>query len=90
MNGATNTTNMFTYSNSYLKNVRIYGLKVSLSLSSAQLLTSQSIHHIISNAATASSSITLTFHATAKSNWEASEYYAEDVVMANEKNITIA
>lgn len=90
MNEATKVVNMFTYSSNYLKNVRIYGLKVSLSLSSAEHLTSQSIHHIISNAATASSSITLTFHATAKANWEASEYYAEDVVTANEKNITIA
>ena len=80
------------YNFSTLKKCNIKGLQATLSLSSHPNIEAECIHYTISNAigGTADAPITLTLHATAKANWEASEYYAEDVVMANEKNITIA
>lgn len=70
----------------------IYGLSANLSLSSHPKITPESVHFILQNAngGTAEAPITLTLHATAKANWEASEYYEEDVARAQELNITIA
>lgn len=75
-----------------LVSCHIYGLRATLSLSSHPNITSESVHYIIQNAngGTSDAPITLTLHATAKANWEVSEYYAEDVAKAQELNITIA
>lgn len=59
----------------------------------ASKLTPYSIHLIIERASELNEFAeqrTLTLHADAKANWMASEYYDADVVMANEKLITIA
>lgn len=64
-----------------------------LNLSALNLLTPQSIHYIIQHAmsiADGATARTLTLHATAKTNWEASEYYQEDLAVLEEKGITIA
>lgn len=56
-------------------------------------LTAVSIHLLIERSASVADGALrriLTLHETAKSNWMASEYYDADVVMANEKLITIA
>lgn len=56
-------------------------------------LTPQSIHYIIQNAmsvAEGATARTLKLHATAKTNWENSEYYQEDLAVLEEKGITIA
>lgn len=80
------------YNFNSLEICNIYGLKATLSLHNHPSITSESVHYIIQNAngGTADAPITLTLHATAKANWEASEYYAEDVIKAQELNITIA
>lgn len=49
----------------------------------------ESIHYIIQNA-NGTEARTLGLQAVVKANWEASEYYAEDLVKAQELNITIA
>lgn len=52
-----------------------------------------SIHYIIQNAmdvADGATARTLTLHATAKTNWQNSEYYAEDLAVLSTKGITIA
>lgn len=67
--------------------------KGSISLSASSKLTPQSIHYIIQNAmslADGATARTLTLHATAKANWEASEYYQEDLAVLADKGITIA
>lgn len=56
-------------------------------------LSIESIHHDIQNAMSVADGAvarTLTLHATAKTNWEASEYYQEDLAVLEEKGITIA
>lgn len=75
-----------------LEKCHIYGLSATLSLYSHPNITSESVHFILQNAngGTDEAPITLTLHATAKANWEASEYYEEDVARAQELNITIA
>lgn len=67
--------------------------QTNISLSSPSKLTPSSIHYIIQNAmslADGATARTLTLHATAKANWEASEYYQEDLAVLEEKGITIA
>lgn len=75
-----------------LEKCHIYGLSATLSLSTQPKITPESVHFILQNAngGTAEAPITLTLHATAKANWEESEYYEEDVARAQELNITIA
>lgn len=60
-----------------------------ISLADSPNLTPLSIHRLIDRAIVGGQR-TLSLHATAKANWMASEYYDVDVVMANEKLITIA
>jgi hypothetical protein len=65
----------------------------SISISDSSHLSPESIHSIIERAmdvAGGAVARNLLLHATAKANWMASEYYDADVVMANEKLITIA
>lgn len=63
------------------------GLKTNISFSSSPLLTSLSIHNVILQAL---GNITITLHVTSKENWEASEYYEQDLAVLKEKGITIA
>lgn len=68
-------------------------IKNNVNLTSTSVLLPESIHYIIQNAvdvADGATARTLTLHATAKTNWEASEYYDEDMAVLNEKGITIA
>lgn len=67
--------------------------KVNISVSASPNLKAVCIHNIIQNAmslADGATARTLTLHATAKANWEASEYYQEDLAVLEEKGITIA
>lgn len=53
----------------------------------------ESIHYIIQNAmnvADGATARTLTLQATAKTNWQNSEYYAQDMAVLTQKGITIA
>lgn len=52
-------------------------------------ITPYSIHFILNNTESTTAR-TLTLHATTKANWEASEYYEEDLARAQQLNITIA
>ena len=61
-----------------------------LGINNYSKVSPDSIHYIISNAIYADSVKTLGLNNTAKENWEASEYYTEDVAKAQELNITIA
>lgn len=87
-NSATDIYNIF-FNCTSLQNFG--GLKnlssLDLSLSASNKLTPLSIHNIIEQAL---GNVTLTLHATAKTNWQNSEYFNEDYWMAKEKNITIA
>lgn len=81
-------TNTF-YGTSKLKVCHLVGWN-SLSLNiPSPVLEPESVHYILFNTEDATAR-TLTLHATAKANWEASEYYEEDVARAQELNITIA
>lgn len=56
-------------------------------------LSPESIHYIIQNAmdvAGGATARTLTLHATAKTNWQNSEYYEQDLAVLSTKGITIA
>ena len=57
-------------------------------------LSPESIHYLIQNAVNvvdgAEEGRTLTLHATAKTNWQNSEYYEQDLAVLEEKGITIA
>lgn len=67
--------------------------KCDLSLNTQNLLSSSSIHYIIQNAMDVAEGATariLTLHATAKTNWQNSEYYNEDLAVLEQKGITIA
>lgn len=79
------------------KNVKIYNVakwtKWNMALQYTPVLIPSSINYIIQNAislADGATARTLTLHATAKANWEASEYYEGDMAVLNEKGITIA
>lgn len=63
------------------------GLKTNISINPSPKLTPLSIHNVIEQAL---GNFTLTLHATAKANWEASEYYEQDLITMTEKSITIA
>lgn len=65
----------------------------SILLSTLEQLAASSIHYIIQNAmdvADGATARTLTLHAAAKTNWQNSEYYAEDLAVLSTKGITIA
>lgn len=65
----------------------------SINLQWSSKLIPSSIHYIIQNAMSVADGAiarTLTLHATAKANWEASEYYEQDLAVLEEKGITIA
>ena len=79
------------------KRVKIFNVakwtKGNLALQYTQVLLPSSIRYIIQNAislADGATARTLTLHATAKANWEASEYYQEDLAVLEELGITIA
>lgn len=79
------------------KNVKIFNVakwtKRNMALQYTQVLLPSSIHYIIQNAmslAEGATARTLTLHATAKANWEASEYYEQDLAVLTDKGITIA
>lgn len=65
----------------------------SILISTLEQLAASSIHYIIQNAvdlADGATARTLTLHATAKTNWQNSKYYAEDLAVLSTKGITIA
>lgn len=62
-------------------------------ISNSLKLSAESIHYIIQNAvdlADGATARTLTLSAPAKTNWQNSEYYAEDLAVLSTKGITIA
>jgi hypothetical protein len=64
-----------------------------ISLNGSSKLTPESIHYIIQNAvdvADGATARTLTLHASAKTNWQNSEYYEQDLAVLGQKGITIA
>lgn len=66
--------------------------QTNLSTNSSALLPS-SIHYIIQNAmsvADGATARTLTLNSTAKTNWQNSEYYEQDLAVLTDKGITIA
>lgn len=68
-------------------------MKYNISVAQSPNLLPSSIHYIIQNAidvADGATARTLTLHATAKANWEASEYYEQDLAVLTDKGITIA
>lgn len=69
----------------WLRNWKAYNI----SLASAPKINPYSIHFIL-NHTESTTARTLTLHATTKANWEASEYYEEDLERAQLLNITIA
>lgn len=68
-------------------------MKYSITLNSSALISPESIHYIIQNAidvADGATARTLTLHAVAKTNWQNSEYYEQDLAVLEQKGITIA
>lgn len=64
-----------------------------MSIPLSPILSPESIHYIIQNAmnvADGATARTLTLHATAKTNWQNSEYYEQDLAVLSTKGITIA
>lgn len=64
-----------------------------INLAQSSKLSAESIHYIIQNAvdvADGATARTLTLHATAKTNWQNSEYYEQDLAVLSTKGITIA
>lgn len=82
------------YSCNELENINLKGwMQVDISFSYSSKLTPESIHYIIQNAidvAEGATARTLTLHATAKTNWQNSEYYEQDLAVLEQKGITIA
>lgn len=68
--------------------------KYNLQFPQSSKLSAESIHYIIQNAMNvedgAEEGRTLTLHATAKTNWQNSEYYEQDLAVLSTKGITIA
>lgn len=67
--------------------------KANISIADSKKITPESIHYIIQNAmnvADGATARTLTLSAIAKTNWQNSEYYAEDLAVLSTKGITIA
>ena len=59
----------------------------------SQKISPENVHYIIQNAislADGATARTLTLHATAKTNWQNSEYYEQDLAVLTDKGITIA
>jgi hypothetical protein len=77
-----------------LTNLEIgYWAKSNISLGSCSKLTPMSVHNIIQNAmnvADGATARTLTLNASAKTNWQNSEYYEQDLAVLSTKGITIA
>lgn len=70
-----------------------YWKQSNISINMSPELSAESIHYIIQNAMNVSDGATartLTLHATAKTNWQNSEYYAQDMAVLTQKGITIA
>jgi surface protein len=89
----TKASAVFNY-NTKLTNVNPpYNWKqANISFAQSSKLTPFSVHLLIeraSSVAEGATARTLILHATAKANWEASEYYTADQAMATEKLITI-
>jgi hypothetical protein len=66
---------------------------INFSFNTARTLKPYCIHYIIQNAvnlADGATARTLTLHATAKKNWQNSEYYEQDLAVLEQKGITIA
>lgn len=64
-----------------------------ISLSRTEILSAYSIHYIIQNAmsvADGATARTLILHATAKTNWQNSEYYEQDSAVLTDKGIEIS
>lgn len=93
MTSCTNAANIFRNRSSILEiEITNWG-KCDLSLNTQKSLSSSSIHYIIQNAMNVvdgATARTLTLHATAKANWETSEYYEQDLAVLEQKGITIA
>jgi hypothetical protein len=89
----TSITTLFNKCES-LEVVNIYNWKLlNLSFGDSSKLSAESIHNIIQNAvdvADGATARTLSLHATAKTNWQNSEYYDADLVVLEQKGITIA
>lgn len=81
-----NTSYMFDACSNLKDFGGIKNLNYGLNISNSPQLTALSVHNIIEQAL---GSFTLKLHATAKTNWQNSEYYTADKAMATEKNITI-
>lgn len=67
--------------------------KYNLQFQQSTKLSSESIHYLIQNAVNVvdgATARTLTLHATAKTNWQNSEYYEQDLAVLEQKGITIA
>lgn len=67
--------------------------KADISLADSKKITPESIHYIIQNAmnvADGATARTLTLQAAAKTNWQNSEYYEQDLAVLSTKGITIA
>lgn len=68
--------------------------KYNLQFSQSTKLSAESIHYLIQNAMNvedgAEEGRTLSLQATAKKNWQNSEYYEQDLAVLEEKGITIA
>jgi hypothetical protein len=79
---------------SQLTNLEIgYWAKSDIFLGACTKLTPMSVHYIIQNAmgvADGATARTLTLDATAKTNWQNSEYYEQDLAVLSTKGITIA
>lgn len=77
-----------------LENLRFEEWKqANIFISQSSKLSPESIHYIIQNAmdvADGATARTLTLHATAKTNWQNSEYYEQDLAVLEQKGITIA
>lgn len=83
-----------TYSSYNLVTFKVKGWKQgAMSLNNSSKLSAESIHYIIQNAVNAADGATartLTFHTTARKNWQNSEYYVQDLAVLEDKGITIA
>ena len=92
------TSNAGTYNMFYqcynMRNVLIDNLNSSVNLNASYHLSPTSVHYIIehsnSSRTTESTAITIALNATALANWQASVYYADDLVICAERNITVA
>jgi hypothetical protein len=91
--GGSSFNNTFTYNTRLVTLHFTEWMKGNISLVQSSILSPESIHYIIQNAvnlADGATARTLTLHAAAKTNWQNSEYYAEDLAVLSTKGITIA